>query len=44
MDANMRQVIENLRQKYGMLPAEDVIRTLLGAAIEQERGAGEASK
>jgi hypothetical protein len=33
-----------LRQKYGMLPAEDVIRTLLGAAIEQEREAGEASK
>ncbi len=44
MDSNMIEVIESLRVKYQMLPTEDVIRTLLGAAIEQERGAGEASE
>lgn len=37
MDDNVLETIETLRQKFGMLPTEDVIATLLGAAIEQER-------
>jgi hypothetical protein len=37
MDDNMKQAIENLREKHRMLPTEDVVQTLLSAAIEQER-------
>ena len=44
MDENMRQVIENLRVKYGMMPTEDVVGTLLSAAIEQERRPREGEK
>lgn len=37
MDENMQQTMDNLRAKFGLLPTEDVIQTLLAAAIEQER-------
>jgi len=37
MDGNMQQTIDTLRAKFGLLPTEDVIQTLLAAAIEQER-------
>jgi len=44
MDDNMRQAIENLRQKHHMLLDEDVVGTLISAAIEQERRPSEGAE
>ena len=44
MDENMRQAIENLREKHKMLPDEDVVGTLISAAIEQVRRPDEGKK
>ena len=40
MDTNMLEALESLRAKFRLLPTEDVIETLLAAAVEQERKSG----